>query len=68
MCVHVLLKIMKTKFFMYSNLNYCMAWNIGGEFNLADWRMYERTAKLNSTNDVCMFACEVLDWDWPAKL
>ena len=50
-------------------MTYRMAWkNIGGEVNLADWRMYERTAKLNSTNDVCMFVCEVLDWDWSDKL
>ena len=26
--------------------------------NLADWWMCERTAKLNSVNDVCMF----MDW------
>ena len=47
-----------------------MAWknNIGGEFNLADWWMCERTTKLNSANDVCMFACEVLDQDWSTKL
>ena len=38
-----------------------LIWWIGG-------RMYERTAKLNSSNYVCMFACEVLDRDWSAKL
>ena len=26
--------------------------NIGGEVNLEDWWMYERTTKFNSTNDV----------------
>ena len=31
---------------------YRMAWNVGGEVNLSDWRMYERTTKFNSTNDV----------------
>ena len=29
----------------YKASTYCMARNIGREFNLADWRLYERTAK-----------------------
>ena len=33
---------------------YRMARDIGGEFNLADWQLYERTAKLNSAN---AYAC-----------
>ena len=31
-----------------SALQYRMAGNIGGEFNLADWRMSERSAKFKS--------------------
>ena len=34
-------------------------YNIGGEFDLADWQMHERIVKLNSVNDVCKFTCEV---------
>ena len=35
-----------------------MAWNIGREFNLADWWMYERTTKLKSTNArTCAYVC-----------
>ena len=30
--------------------NYRMARAFGGEFNLADWRILERSAKLNSAN------------------
>ena len=33
-----------------------LIWRIGE-------RMCERTAKLNSANDVCIFACEVLNRD-----
>ena len=32
----------------FSEQIYRIAGNIGGEFNLADWRICERTAKLNS--------------------
>ena len=38
-----------------------LIWRIGG-------CTYERTAKLNSANDVCMFTCEVLNPDRSAKL
>ena len=31
-------------------LTYRIAGKFGGEFNLADWRICERTAKLNSAN------------------
>ena len=41
---------------------YCMAWNIGGEFNSVDGQVCERTAKLNSANDV-LYACV-----WSARL
>ena len=33
-----------------------MARKFGGEFNLADWRIDERNAKLNSTNIFAVFS------------
>ena len=42
--------------------------NIGGEVNLVDWWMYERTAKLNFANVYCIYSHKVSTQDQSAKL
>ena len=39
-----------------TDISYRMAGIFGGEFNVADWQIYERSAKLNSANIFCMMS------------